>query len=65
MNVPTSIALRAPIEAHQEREQHALVGADLHAAHRQPRGLVAQPLLERRFARDHRAQVVVDGLRQQ
>jgi hypothetical protein len=32
VNVPISIALRAPMRRHEECEEDALVGADLHAA---------------------------------
>ena len=65
VNVPISMALRAPMRRTRNARNTPLIGADLHAAHRQLRGLLAQPLLERRLARHDRAEVVIDGLRQQ
>ena len=48
----------------EEREQRALVGADLHARIGQARGLGAQPLHDGRFAGDDGADVAVDGVGQ-
>ena len=60
MNVPISIARRAPIELRQQREQGALVGADLHARVRQPRGLGAQAALHVGLVRDLLRDITLD-----
>ncbi len=52
-------------EPREKREEHALVGADLHAGFGKLRGLLAQPLLHRGLMDDDGAEVAVDGFGEQ
>ena len=53
-----------PDQAHEQREERTLIGADLHAGTRHRRRLFAQPPLEIGFAGDDGADVIFNGFGQ-